>query len=281
MTSCGRNPKRSGKYVFINFQLSGGSGKAFVDSGCTFNAISLRYAEMHGIPYQEMDQDLLITIGDDKQMRMKRRVARVLFDLGAVGTLDTYVFVMDVLPMQAQAIFGMDFLETVNPKIVWRTGAVTPGDIQGSGLQPKWIDEEAQFQHSMFVHRLEPFASQGGDTRVISIDEYERELATACESATFFILHPTPTEKEMRFRAQGWDQLATNPAYATLLKYKDTVFRDQLEVGKVKTEMEHNIDLTDRTPFHVPQFRLSPDQSRAIEAWAEEMLAARPILSSF
>lgn len=35
--------KTKREICFINFQLGGGKGKAFVDSGCTFNAISLRY----------------------------------------------------------------------------------------------------------------------------------------------------------------------------------------------------------------------------------------------
>ena len=99
----------------------------------------------------------------------------------------------------------------------------------------------------------------------------------------FFILNPT--EKQERFQSQSWEALKNNPAYPVLLKYQDTVFRDHLEVGKVNDrdrdeKFQHEIDLTDSTPINIPQFRLSPEQQEAVNAWTEEMLEAGLIRKS-
>jgi predicted aspartyl protease len=98
------------------------SGKAFVDSGCTFNAVSTSYADQCKMEITEYENDLVCTIGGGQTLTVKRCVARVKFDLGDIGRIDSYVFVLDHLPMECDVLFGMDFLRTVNPIIDWKTG---------------------------------------------------------------------------------------------------------------------------------------------------------------
>ena len=79
------------------------------------------------------------------------------------------------------------------------------------------------------------------------------------EDAICFVIQPK-TKKE-RFETQDWQVLENNPAYETLLKYKDSVFTETLRFEKSKERrIEHEIELEDKTPFSVKQFRLSPDQ---------------------
>ena len=90
------------------------------------------------------------------------------------------------------------------------------------------------------------------------------------------------TEKATRFKTQGWEALQDNPALPVLLKYKDTVFKEELELTNIstKTAIEHEIELTTDEPFNIPQFQLSPDQQRAVGEWTEKMLAAGMIRKS-
>ncbi len=113
--------------------------------------------------------------------------------------------------------------------------------------------------------------------------EYQQEHKSMAsymgQDAFCFILkqEEVVSEKTQRFKQQGWESLRNNPAYPTLLKYKDTVFKEKLpEPGKnpQSSDIQHVIELEDATPFAVKQFRLSPDQQRAVAEWVDEMKEA-------
>ena len=94
------------------------------------------------------------------------------------------------------------------------------------------------------------------------------------------------TEKSKRYNDQSWEQLSDNPAFPILQKYKDTVFRDKLQVEHVvqDKDIQHTIELTDDVPISVKQFRLSPEQQDAVAKWTAEMSAAgliRPSCSPY
>ncbi|POM72089.1 Hypothetical protein PHPALM_11255 [Phytophthora palmivora] len=102
-----------------------------------------------------------------------------------------------------------------------------------------------------------------------------------------FVINPHDSEKAERFKSQGWDALKGNPAYETLLKYADTVFRTELpnETPPVREGIEHEILLKPgTTPISVKQWRQSPDQRKTIQEWTKEMVQAgiiRPSTSAF
>lgn len=254
------------------------SGKAFVDSGCTFNAVSTSYADRCKMEITEYENDLVCTIGGGKTLTVKRCVARVKFDLGDIGRIDSYVFVLDHLPMECDVLFGMDFLRTVNPIIDWKTGRLL-----GSGLDVTTPVEELPVRHEDLVTGV-------NSTRVISAEEFMSELASLDDKSPdefFFMVNPiADTGKIQRYRDQTWEKLRDNPAYQVLRKYKDTVFREQLTARDVPQDgsIQHEIELTDDTPIVTKQFRLSPEQQEAVNVWVKEMLDAgliRPSTSPY
>jgi len=81
--------------------------------------------------------------------------------------------------------------------------------------------------------------------------------------------------------------LKDNPAYETLRKYADTVFRTELpsETPPVREGIEHEVQLKPgTTPISVKQWRQSPEQRKTIQEWTKEMVQAgiiRPSTSAF
>ena len=73
--------------------------KAFIDSGCTFNAISSKLAEDCGLEVITHDNDIKCNVGGGNVINIKRKVARISLDLLELGSLETWVFVMDPIPM--------------------------------------------------------------------------------------------------------------------------------------------------------------------------------------
>jgi Reverse transcriptase (RNA-dependent DNA polymerase) len=144
------------------------------------------------------------------------------------------------------------------------------------------LQEEIKFQESIQVYRFQEFRKgQKMATKVISPEEYEREIAKNDPENLFFILNPSQTGKVERFNTQSWDTLKNNPAYPILLKYKDSVFKQELRVVEEPlARIQHEIELDNESPFNVPQFRLSPEQQKAVEEWTAKMLDAGLIRKS-
>ena len=82
----------------------------------------------------------------------------------------------------------------------------------------------------------------------------------------------------------SWESFTNNPAYKTLLKYKDTVFKPDLPGGlPKKRDIEHRIDVKDPSlQMYRQQWRLSPEQRVEIDSWVYKMVKTaliRPSIS--
>jgi Retroviral aspartyl protease len=220
-------------------------GEAFVDSGCTFNAISEEFARKCGVPIESLPNDLILTVGGGKIINIQRRIAKMNFELPLKKCYGTYVFVMDPIPIGADILFGMEFLNALNPTIDWRTKSLTFQD-QHKG------EEEQEIGHiqQIYLHTEVPHQSDSGDTLIIDFDEYLKDMELSNGDSYFFVLNQQ-SDKVARFLNQNWESLKDNPAYSILIKYKDTVFKEklQIDVQKIEASLQHEIDITDRTAF--------------------------------
>ena len=273
-------------WVIIPFRIRGHEGRGFIDSGCTFNAISNAFGSKCEIQIKDFDNDIKCAVGGGSLIQLKRRVGQCQFDFLDLGMMDTTFFALENIPMGCDAILGMEFLSTMNPNIDWSTRQVSAGKAKDSSGEPR--NTEQQHRQMMHYYMNYAYESPSGKTSVITQEELDEELAgedTTSPEVFFFAIRPVEsraTEKQLRFQTQGWDQLESNPALPILLKYKDSVFRDNLNVADVvqKSLVTHKIDLIDDVPVAVKQFRLSPEQQQAVVKWSEEMLAAGLIQSS-
>lgn len=217
---CSKGGRTGQELMKIPVKIKDQDGMAFMDSGCTFNAMSEAFARKCGLEIKEYDKILECAVGGGNSIRMKRRVVCCTIDLLTLGTLKTYVFVMDPIPLDCDIIFGMDFLRTVNPIINWQTGIALPGDEVASTQDEKYLDE-IKYNNAMFYYREHGYKSSTGVTKVIGWEEYEEEMADCMASGgdmVFFVMQPreTSTEKAQRYQEQGWDKLKDNPALPVL-----------------------------------------------------------------
>lgn len=127
-------------------------------------------------------------------MAIKRRTSKVTFDLLELGTLETTVFVMDPIPLGCDAIFGMDFLKTVNPKICWKTKSVSVGPAHSNS-----IEQEIEHCELKQFYMNHDHQSEGGITRVIGQTEFRKEMRNLQKKDSntfcFMINAREPTEK--------------------------------------------------------------------------------------
>jgi Reverse transcriptase (RNA-dependent DNA polymerase)/Retroviral aspartyl protease len=276
------------KVLAIEFCMAGQKGNAFIDSGCTFNAISTAFSKQCDLKKLKYDNVLKCAVGGGNIIELERVVCQCAFDLGDLGSFETQAFILDKIPLQFDAILGMTFLESVNPTIDWqaRTLTTTSNKITNN------LHHLDKHEDKMLYYMDHDYSSVSGLTRIIEQEEYDKNLAgmhTTIPEHYFFVVLPVndvDTEKAQRYKIQGWDNLKDNPAYDILLKYKDSVFKEKLEIADVvpKSLVTHNIDLKDDIPIAVKQFRLSPEQQQAVILWTEEMLAAgliRPSTSPY
>lgn len=152
------------KYLSMPFSVNGEEGTAFIDSGCTFNAISAVFATRCNQTIQDTQEQIQITIGGGQTMQITRRITEILFDLGNLGPFDTKVFVMDHIPLQCDAIFGMEFLEHFNPSICWKEKTVIA--TQPSSV-PTDHNEDAHMAH-MCYYLHNDHVSSSGITRFVN-----------------------------------------------------------------------------------------------------------------
>jgi hypothetical protein len=237
----------------------------------------------------EHNDDFVCTVGGGSEIKVKRKTASCLFHINGLGKYQTQVLVMDPIPLDCDAIFGINFFRQINPQIDWRTNTATLGNKNASDADND-VQKNLEFENLMMFHKNEEKVINGEGTLVIDFDELQKEIqeAEANSNDTFFFMlnaipeEQTDTEKSQRFKEQGWDKLKDNPAYPILEKYRTTVFKEKLTVYDVVQDnsVEHTIELKDDIPVAVKQFRLSPEQQAAVAAWASEMSAAGLIRAS-
>lgn len=251
--------------------------KCFVDSGCGFNAISEDAALKTGKTIKRGGDQLKITLGLKQHKMMERAVVEVEMYIPDVGTYTTPCFVMDI-PMGADILLGYDFLQLVNPLIDWKTKSMIARAPADETDMPDYETAKKRTLH----YQHHGHTGSHGETKYVSANQLEADMKYGTNVDTFcFVIVPQQTgitEKQERFRAQTWESLEGSPAYDMLQKYKDTVFKTRLDVNQVEKNakrhgIQHELEITDKEPISVKQFRLSPEQRKEVQEWTEEMLA--------
>ena len=270
-----------GKCMKIPVKVNGIRGEALLDSGCTFNAISNKFAATCGLFIDVYENDMVCEIGGGQVLIVKRRVSRCEVEIDNLEIFSSLVFVMEPIPLNCDVILGMEFLKDINPIIDWQLKTLSSRPVKNITAQRSKELMEQTHLENLFLYREKDYLCKGMKTRVITSSEYEMELKqlNQCDQDTFcFVINPrnVESEKSQRYQNQCWEKLRDNPAWNILVKYKDSVFKERLTVEAVsnQNEIQHTIELNDSIPVIVKQFRLSPEQQTAVANWTSEMLEA-------
>ena len=188
------------KAIILDVDINDCKGRAFVDSGCTFNAVSTEYARICNLSIVEKEKDIVCAIGGGKIISIKRRIAECDFGNENLGRIHSKVFVMDDIPLGCDMILGMEFLRMVNPVIDWNTGRATVPVVRRSDVQQnisskeieviennillntygeEELKKEKEFQEHMMIIREVGFKNGDYSTMVITTEEYETYKETA------------------------------------------------------------------------------------------------------
>jgi hypothetical protein len=128
-------------------------GRAFIDSGCSFSAISSKFAASSGIRIIDGNVDIKCIIGGGNVITLKKRETTGLFDLFHLGEISIDVLIMDPIPGECDAIFGLQFLQHVNPDIDWITGTLAPKNFESQDKTSKnSVLEEINHLTHVFHH---------------------------------------------------------------------------------------------------------------------------------
>ena len=238
--------------------------ESFVDSGCSFDAVSSQFAadtNMSVMHYK--NRPLKIKVGGGKRIEVPRKVAEMTIEVENIGVYKANCFVLDHIPDGKDVLLGLPFLKITNPDINWTSGELR---------QRKGAD---QYEETLNYHRDVEFVGASGATKVISFDRMCRLVRTEKTKEAFWFQLKIETKAE-RQQNQGWEQLVDHPMYDVLLKYKDSVFNDDAPPTeqKIAEGIQHEIDLTNTAPISTRNYRLSKDQKNAVEEWIIEMLEA-------
>jgi hypothetical protein len=248
----------------------------FVDSGCGFNAISEEAAARSGKTITRGGDKLRITLGLKQHKMLERAVSTMEINIPNVGIYTTPCFVMDI-PEKADILLGYDFLSKVNPLIDWKAQTMIS---RGPNKDVGSPDYETVKKRTLHYQR-NGHEGTYGSTKYVSSKQMEADMKYGqCDDTFLFVIVPQEvikTGKQDRFIKQTWETLEGTPAYTMLQKYKDTVFKTRLDVGQVEKNakrhgIQHELDVTDKEPISVKQFRLSPQQRTEVQDWTEEML---------
>lgn len=263
----------------------------FIDSGATFNAVSEEFAKKTRMEIIEKG-NLDIKLGLSNNHQLKKRLVTISLKLPGMETYQGEAFVFPTVPEGRDILLGMPWLQTTNPDINWQTGEIhpcvkiDPARKVGKRRHKNSIMRTMDHDQTMKYYSMNEYMSTGGPTRIVPSTKLKQLLKEKDNQFAIFIHNGNQdTAKVQRYKAQGWQALEKHAAYSTLIKYKDTVFREQLpnEVpreGTKRAQIEHEIDLTNNAPVHVKQFRLSPEQRKAITEWVKEMEQAGIIRKS-
>lgn len=284
---------KSSQYSYIDVQARGIRPKfgrslgtvpvsVFVDSGASFDAVSVEYADRIGMKVRTLEHPIKMTIGCGKQVDVERRIGEIRIDIDGIGEYRATCFVLEHIPEGRDVMLGMKFLESVNPDIDWTTGQ---------------ISKRLSHGEIMAYHSRNPLITPSGETKVINGLQLIKSLKPSRhnrDGTEFFTLRVVSSEASEKSRAERgldkqsvkedpWTRLKSNPAYRVLMKYRDTVFSDHIDVKDFKdrpTQLEHTIEVTDTTPIVRRNYRMSPEQKEAVAKWVDEMVSHGLIVPS-
>lgn len=266
-----------------------------IDGGATFDAISPRMAEIMGYEVEVHEKPLCLRLGGAQNTEVQRRVTQLCLRLQNLPDYNAYCFVMP-LPEGKDVLLGTPWHRSVNADINWEAETITPRIRRACRVGGKRVWKKKpraqNIRHNMLFQQLE-FESGSGPTKFVDIHKkraMKRLLSLEEGEFAFYVRVAQPdSEKAARQLGSTWESLRDNPAYEICLKYKDSVFKQELpkeapRPDTLKAVEKHSLELEDSSPIHVKQFRLSPEQRTAIENWISEMLEAgiiRPSESPF
>ena len=253
----------------------------FVDNGATFNIISESTARKTGKEIHKSAQPLVISLGLEQREVVERKYIWMDLDINNVGRIQIPAFILPV-PEGHDVLLGMDFLEQMNPLIDWKCKTMMSRNTPSN-------ESDKSSEKRLLHYMRKGHTGRTGNTKFISSREYKK---TAGESDCMFIISPAISTdakvpgKAQRFGKQGWDTIKKHQpdVYDILIKHKGKCFREKLEVSEVKKArdqgIKHEVELMNQTPITSKQFRLSPEQRKAVQEWTNEMLEAGVIRQS-
>ena len=251
---------------------------SFIDSGCSFNAVSAEYAAKTGMLITESNNPLIITVGGNQKLRCDRKVAQIDIIIDGIGAYKSPCFVMETIPEQCEILLGIEFLSLVNPEIDWANGT----------MKSRMVEPTKGWEEVLNYHTLHPFISESGlKTKIISQQAFKKTLRKYQHSSDMIFFNITvrealPRKSGPKTDEEIWLELKCHPMYQMLSKYKATVFNGEIPTDKPINLQgyEHRIELKDTTPVVTKQHRLSPDQKNELEKWITEIHKAGLIRSS-
>ena len=229
----------------LNVTCGGRSVKALVDSGASFSAIREDLAHEVRLPIRHHGTQMSFILGFDKEVKHPKRTIETEI---AVEQCPSYLgefLLLESIPEDCQVLLGHDWLQRVNPIIDWPTGTIH----SSSGLtkiQPPMEDHCQDVQYCFVVERA--YGPDHGET-ANGLDQDKK----------------IPDELQ---------RFSDSPAFPLICEYRD-IFRESLPTElPSRAPFETEIRLKDPTPITTSQFRLSPEQTRAVSIWVQEMLEA-------
>ena len=271
----------------------------FIDNGCSLNGVSEEIVQQLKLEITEHPNSTIeVDLGFGQTIVRNRRT--VIMDLQIPGfSLMSSTFQVMPIPEEKDVILGMMWLREQNPVIDWQALTIKPRnqddvfELKTPTKRPaRIVNNCRQARQSQRREIFNFYCQHGhngvmGETKIISEKQFERDLRKSKDIEAIFVINPHDSEKAQRFKNQGWDALKDNPAYETLLKYQNTVFRTELPTATppVREGIEHEIQLKPGTkPISVRQWRQSPEQRKVITDWTKEMVKAgiiRPSTSAY
>ncbi|GMF45646.1 unnamed protein product [Phytophthora fragariaefolia] len=242
-----------------------------------------------------------VDLGYDQVVHRPRRTVHMNLQIPGFP-LTSGIFQVTPVPENKYVIIGMMWLRKQNPDIDWSTGRMTPRintehleEVQlrlskqrparrVAGRRRARVEQSSQIFN---FYRQQDHHGRHGTTRLISSQQFLRMLRQDKDIEAVFVINPHDSEKAEHFKSQGWETLKGNPAYLTLRKYANTVFRTELpnETPPVREIIEHEILLKPGTkPIFVKRWRQNPEQRTTIQEWTKEMVQAgiiRPSTTAF
>ncbi|CAI5744050.1 unnamed protein product [Peronospora destructor] len=272
----------------------------FIDNGCSLNGVSENLVKKLELEVNEGEM-MQVDLRYDQVVHRPRRIVEINLQLPGFS-LTSGTFQVMPMPENKDVILGMMWLREQNPDIDWGTGKVTPRinmeevqDVQLKLTKQRAAKSVAnqraacidQSREIFNYYRQHGHKGQYGTTQLITFQQMLKMLLYDKDIETVFVVNPHDSEKAERFKSQRWEALKDNPAYSTLRKYANTVFRTELpnETPPVREGIEHEILLKPGTkPVSVKQWRQSPEQRQTIQDCTKEMVQAgiiRPSTSAF
>jgi len=254
----------------------------FIDNGAGFQAISTDLSNKLNLKVKKYPHTPLeLTLGGGVKTTIPRKVTSFTLKIDGFQPFHTEAFVMEI-PEQCDVLLGLPWFKEINPKVDWKNLKISPPDKTHQPLSFHYIHPSTEFNGYFYCKEYGYYHSKHGFTKLINSQKEFKRLLKQNDNQYWCLINTqqynvneNDSEKTERQRTQNWDNLKENPMYDLLLKYKDTVFKDELPNVPPKRDggIEAEVNLKDNTPVNRKQFRLSPEETKNLEEWTKQMLS--------